>query len=82
MPDFQDERTELARADRHIEDADRRIGRIIERIRENKDKGWDTIEAEKLLHLMHEIVDQWHAHRRVILVALERSGRQGWNPTG
>jgi hypothetical protein len=82
MLEFQHERTELARANRHIEDADRRIGRLVERIMENKAKGSDTTEAERLLHLMHEILDQWHAHRQVILVAIERGGRQGWNPTG
>jgi hypothetical protein len=80
MTDFQDERAELAHADRHIEDANRRVGRLIERITENKAKGWDTMEAERLLSLMHEVLDQWHAYRQVVLVAIARGGRQGWNP--
>ncbi|TGD93738.1 hypothetical protein [Methylobacterium nonmethylotrophicum] len=82
MTNFQSERAELAHADRHIADANRRVGRLIERITENKNKGWDTTEAERLLSLMHEVLDQWHAHRRVVLVAIARGGRLGWNSTG
>ena len=72
MPDMQQEREHLAKANRDIADGERRVAEQIILIQQMTEKGQDTALAEECLRNLEQTLEQWHVHRRLILEALAR----------
>ena len=72
MPDMQQEREHLAKANRDIADGERRVAEQIILIQQMTEKGQDTALAEEFLRNLEQTLEQWHVHRRLILEALAR----------
>ena len=72
MPDMQQEREHLAKANRDIADGERRVAEQIILIQQMTEKGQDTALAEEFLRKLEQTLEQWHVHRRLILEALAR----------
>jgi predicted nucleic acid-binding Zn-ribbon protein len=70
MPTLAKERLELAKADRHIVDGERRVTEQRARIERLTDKGQDTYRSEALLQAMQTTLDTWRVHRALILHAI------------
>ena len=72
MPDMQQEREHLAKANRDIAHGERRVAEQIILIQQMTEKGQDTALAEEFLRTLEQTLEQWHIHRRLILEALAR----------
>ncbi|WP_114946763.1 hypothetical protein [Microvirga calopogonii] len=72
MPNVQQEREHLAKADRDIADGERRVAEQIILIEQMRKDGHDTALAEEFLRNLEQTLEQWHAHRRLILDAIAR----------
>ena len=72
MPNLQQEREHLARADRHIAEGARRVAEQIDLIAWMTKKGHDLTEAQKLLRNYEETLAQWRWHRRLIMEEITR----------
>jgi len=70
MPDMQQEQEHLAKADQHIIDGERRVAELIALIEQMTRVGQKTTLAKDFLRTLEETLDQWRAHRRLILEAL------------
>jgi hypothetical protein len=72
MPNMQQEREHLAKAEQHIADGERRVAEQIILIGRMTEKGQDTALAEEFLQNLEQTLEQWRAHRELILDALTR----------
>ncbi|WP_114948706.1 hypothetical protein [Microvirga calopogonii] len=72
MPNVQHEREHLAKADRDIADGERRVAQQIILIEQMRKDGQNTALAEEFLRNLEQTLEQWHAHRRLILDAIAR----------
>ena len=72
MPDIQREREDLAKADHHIMEGEKRITEQIIRIQRMKDAGQDTTQAEAMLWTFEKVLEAWKAHRQAILDIIAR----------
>jgi hypothetical protein len=70
MPDLQQEREHLAQADRHIANGERHVAEQIALLEHMTASGQDTAEGERLLRNFEETLEQFHAHRQLILDAI------------
>ncbi|MBO1909737.1 hypothetical protein J4G37_33700 [Microvirga sp. 3-52] len=70
MPDMQQEREHLAKADRHIAEGERRVAEQIALIERMIGSGQSTALAEEFLQTLEETLKQWRSHRKLILEAL------------
>jgi len=72
MPSARKEREDLAQADQHIAEGEKRLAeqqRLIEQMAEN---GQETAEAEKLARNFEETLEQFYVHRQLILDEIAR----------
>ncbi|MER2265271.1 hypothetical protein [Methylobacterium oxalidis] len=72
MPTLEQEREDLALADRHIAEGERRISDQIALVAILVEGGHDTTQAERLLRTFEDTLDVWHSHRRSILDTIAR----------
>jgi hypothetical protein len=63
----------LAKADRDIAEGERRVAEQIILIEQMRKDGHDTTLAKELLRNLEQTLEQWYAHRQLILDALGRS---------
>jgi hypothetical protein len=70
VPRAQQEREDLAQADRHIATGEQHIADQRCRIEVMTAKGQDTAEAERLLQTFEEIVEGWRWYREIILTEI------------
>lgn len=66
------EERHLAEADRHIAEAEKRIGDQELRLEALRAGSHDTIEAERLLRNLRETLEQFYAHRDLIVAEIAR----------
>jgi hypothetical protein len=58
---------DLARADLDIAEGERRVGEQLLRLERFRRDGYDTVLAERLLHQLRGQLEQWRAHRDLIV---------------
>jgi hypothetical protein len=73
MPDLEQERLDLDRADRHLAEGERRITNLILLIEDQTAQGRDTTEARKLLRNFEQTMETWRVHRQLIADAIARA---------
>lgn len=66
------ERRDLALADRHVAEGERRIARQFSLLRQMSGTGFDTALARDLLRLLEQTLATWQEHRRLILATISR----------
>jgi len=67
MPDLQKEREDLAKADQHIAEGERRVSEQMALIERTTAQGQDTTLAEEFFQDLDQTLKQRRAHRRLIL---------------
>jgi translation initiation factor 2B subunit (eIF-2B alpha/beta/delta family) len=67
MPDLQQEREHLAQADQHIVDGEKRVAEQMALIKRMTEQGQDTSLTQDFLQNLEQTLEQWHAHRQLIL---------------
>jgi hypothetical protein len=67
------ERADLARAERHLAAGEARIAAQRALIARMTDQGHDTTAEQELLRQLEETQAQWHCHRQLILEAIARA---------
>ena len=72
MPRIRKEREDLAEADVHITEGERRLAQQITLIEWMAKKGHDTEEATKLLWNYMQTLEQWRRHRQLTLDEIAR----------
>jgi hypothetical protein len=72
MPHVGKEREDLAKAERHIIEGELRVTEQICLIDDMARRGENTKTAEALLGTMKEMLNEWQAHRRLILQEIAR----------
>lgn len=66
------EREDLARADRHIAEGEKRLAEQRRLIARKTETGQDTAEADKLAHNFEETRERYYVHRQLILNEIAR----------
>jgi hypothetical protein len=72
MPNLQQEREHLAKANRGIAEGEKRVAEQIILIEQMRKDGRDTALAEEFLRSLEQTIEQWYVHRQLILDALGR----------
>jgi hypothetical protein len=73
MPNQQQEREHLAKANRDIAEGERRVAEQIILIQQMTERGQDTTQAQQLLQNYEETLEQWYIHRQLILDAIAQA---------
>jgi len=72
MPDLEQERAALLKADQDIADGERRVTEQKLRIRQLIARGEDTTDALETLRLLRESLEIWREHRQSIVDTIAR----------
>jgi hypothetical protein len=73
---LEEERAHFHKADQDIADGERRITEQIARIASLRADGHDTTEHEAMLTTLQATLDEWYAHRDLILSTIDRLEKQ------
>lgn len=73
--------TPLEMAKRHVREAEERIVRLTIRVIDMRARGYDTEQAERLLHNFHDLLELAHQHlKREEAVAANATFTKPWLP--